>query len=44
MPKIFYFGDFDSDDISTDIEHTIKKIPKFSNSYFCENILMFQGT
>lgn len=40
MPNVFYFGDFDLENISTDIEHTIKKILKFSNSYFCENILI----
>lgn len=38
---VFYLGDLDLEDISIYVEYIVKKIFKFFNLYFYNNILMF---
>ena len=41
MPKVFYLGDLDSENICN-VEHMVQKMLKFSNAHFFDNILKFQ--
>ena len=42
MPKVFYLGDLDSENICH-VEQMVQKMLKFSNSHFFDNVLKFQG-